>query len=133
MNNEWNYSNKDGYLSGRSSSANGYAGRWQLTDKKFKLNDGLRLTRNSVRLATVVSELARGVVLFLPAAGTRNGDAIGYVGSQLYYYSIRKASVGLHITYNGGMFATSDGWQSYRGMCIRLATVVSELTCEKHN
>ena len=57
-NNQWSYSVNEVYLSGRASSATESAGRWQAMSTRFTVSNGLRQTRNSVRLATVVSESA---------------------------------------------------------------------------
>ena len=83
----------------------------------------------AVRLATVVSESARGVVLFLPAAGLRNGGGLDRSGIANFYNSR---------TFAEWFWAQEAGFRApyvtnthHRAYSVRLASVVSDLAEEQ--
>ena len=88
-----------------------------------------RYRRYTVRLATVVSEFGRSVVLFLPAAGYGDGNVVNNVGNHLRVASScvdsNKRAMAAYGS-NQAFVAASwlpDHWR----MQVRLATVVSGL------
>ena len=97
----------------------------------FEIAQGIgRRWAYSVRLATVVSELVGVLILFLPAAGRSYGDDVGYVGEycMLWAKDAKTDERGYQTNVRADKFDIGAGWDRFRGMSIRLATVVSELT-----
>ena len=88
-----------------------------------------RPTRLSIRLATVVSELARDVFLFLPVCcGDRQGNSVRFTGSRPRYWATFCPSD----TQGAAFTAYSDSFTigmdyRYTAYALRLATVVSGL------
>ena len=83
----------------------------------------------SVRLATVVSELTGVVVLFLPAAGSRNGDGFpNGPGVSGVYQTVIAANTELAYwwVFSGGSCQLGN-WHRRWHQAVRLATVVSGL------
>ena len=97
------------------------------TEAKFRAIDHFpRYQHMSVRLATVVSGLTGGCVLFLPAAGLRNGGGLDRSGIANFYNSR---------TFAEWFWAQEAGFRApyvtnthHRAYSVRLATVVSDST-----
>ena len=87
--------------------------------------------RMQIRLATVVSESAGGVILFLPAAGCRRGGTFDRPGTLGVFQSVKAhtASVpGLALFEKATFTVPYTVWGRNSLSSVRLATVVSEMT-----
>ena len=87
-----NYLNEGSYTSSVTSS-DAYGGRILFGPGTFSsFSPYNRFWAYAIRLATVVSESAREVVLLLPAAGARTGGSINYVNGHTQYWTTSVAS-----------------------------------------
>ena len=102
--------------------------RWYWNAGGFSLQFYEKCRRQSVRLATVVSELARGGLLFLPAAGAHRSGTFDRAGTLGYYHHRTASSNAVALIYVHDLLNLKYSiWARCTRGSIRLATVVSEL------